>query len=113
MTEGDAVPGQGRRTPPEIDLPDLIALRDGSLSPQDEAHLTERIASDPRAADLLADLDDTDTILDAVRERSTMPADVTARLEDALERAARDSAAKRDDAPTPSSQDDGESTGSC
>lgn len=88
MTSDEDEPREGRR---EIDLHDLIALRDGQLSPAEEASVLERISSDPSAAELLEELDDTDAILARVRER-TMPSDIAARIESALDRAAHERA---------------------
>lgn len=67
---------------------ELMALRDGVLSPQEEADLYERVENDPSAAALLADLDETDAILQRLRSEG-MPTDVSARIERALRAEAR------------------------
>jgi negative regulator of sigma E activity len=67
---------------------ELVALRDGTLSPDEEADVHERIADDPAAAALLRDLDVAEVVLRRVRGEG-MPADVAARIERALAEEAR------------------------
>lgn len=74
-----------------VRLEELIALRDGELSGEQEAALLERLATDPEARELLDQLDETDAILTRLRTRP-MPPDVS----DAIQRRLAEESRRRD-----------------
>lgn len=88
MMSSPSEPGEGDRS---VSLEELIALRDGELSTEQVTELLERIATDPRAGELLDQLDQTDTILARLRNKP-MPADVR----DAIQRRLAEENRRRD-----------------
>lgn len=59
-----------------VRVEELIALREGELSSEQEKELLERIGTDPDATELLDQLHQTDTILARLRNKP-IPPDVT------------------------------------
>lgn len=81
MTQG-STPGDGA----EVTFEELLALRDGELSDQEEADLLARVTASERAAEMLHQLEQTDQILGRIRDKPLAP-DVAAGIEQAIARA--------------------------
>lgn len=82
-----------------VTLEELIALREGDLDHDQARQLRERIERDPEvAAGLLAELDQTDVILERLR-RAPPPPELSDRLQSAIaEEAARGNGDQHDGA---------------
>lgn len=75
----DDRPDRGDEDGP-VTLEDLIALRDGDLSAEQARRVTSRLESDPAAAALLDELDQTDVLLERLRTQPP-PAELSQRLQ--------------------------------
>ena len=81
MTEGSN-PDDGA----DVTLEELLALRDGELSIEDEANLLARVRASERATAMLDELDQTDEILGRIRNKPRDP-EVVAGIEQAIAQA--------------------------
>ncbi len=81
MTEGPNLDGGD-----DVTLEELLALRDGELSVDDEANLRARVRASERATAMLDELDQTDEVLGRIRNKPLDP-EVVAGIEQAIAQA--------------------------